>query len=266
MSSYKYPASENPKGTHLREDLIDNIDRLEEYIFRKVREFTGEPSGLLIDIGAGEGRYSAFFGKNASEIVLIEPDTQRLNKAQENLNDLAAKVEVVEGRVDDAQISAQSADLVLNVHVLQHIHPLAAYNILKKASEWLKPGGIFVLCFTKKTKSDSDYNVSWVEEGKSLYGPIPKGIFELITTQQVEGALPVKKIDLNLVNNHLKSLGFELLFEEQYSPRLLDLQRSGFGRFMLSFYKRINPVVLHGFLKKTKYSKFVDVCLVLRKT
>lgn len=265
MTSYHYPASENAKGTHLSEGLIKTNDNLEAQIFQQVHGIIGDTEGSIVDIGAGEGRYSVLFGTRALHITVIEPDAARLARAEANLGSSNATVCGVEGGVLDAGIAPGSVDLALNVHVLQHIHSKAATDILDKAAEWLRPGGKLVLCFTKRTTADSEYNLSWKEDGKIGYGPIPREVFERIVDQPFEGTLPVHKLDKSAVKQQLEERDLEIIYEEDYTPRLLDMKRSRLGRLAIACYKKMNPMLVNKLQKSMGYKKFVDTCIVAQK-
>jgi ubiquinone/menaquinone biosynthesis C-methylase UbiE len=266
-TGYVYPARENAKGTYAQEDLVRLGDKLERWVFDKkiVPLLKIKQQGTLLDIGTGEGRYALYFGKHANKIILVEPDEYRLQKAVDALHSLKATIEDIHGTVSNANIECASVDLALCIHVLQHIHEDDASAILIKAREWLKEGGFFVLAFTKKTKIDSEYNIGWKENGTSKYGPTPKTLFDIVAKERPSGIIPVRKIPLDEVRNTLKSIGFDVISEEAYTPKLHDLYKTKMGRLLLPLYKVVPVSISHRLLHFVGYSKFVDVVMVARK-
>ncbi|MCA1806804.1 MAG: class I SAM-dependent methyltransferase, partial [Actinobacteria bacterium] len=185
---YQYAFRDNAKGVYTHNDVyVERGDELEKYIYDKyalplVQDLAEKRA--LVDIGSGEGRYSRYFGKDFKRVIAVEPDEHRYQKTLESLTDMS-NVECVHGTAGDVQLD-ESVDLVVNIHVLQHIHSSEAEEILNFATDNIADGGLFVLAMTKKTDLDYPWNIAW-QDDRSRYSAVPEQIFEYVTTENVKG-------------------------------------------------------------------------------
>ncbi len=265
-NSYQYAFRDNAKGVSSVSNIyVSKSDQLEQYIFdRYVIPYlkTVKTKGLLVDIGSGEGRYSQYFGKGFKKIIAVEPDEQRYLNSVKNLSNLENAI-CIHGTANDVPKN-ELVDVVINIHVLQHIHSSAVDEILDYVAHQIKVGGLFILAITKKTDLDEPWNISWQEDSKAYYSSIPKEIFEYITAQNLPGILPVRKIEMEVITNELQNRGFKIESSVEYAPRLLE-SSSITEKIFIFFYKYFPPSFYFSLRKLPKYPKDADVVLVARK-
>lgn len=268
MKKYKYAFRENAKGVSAKDkqNSVSRADAMERYVFRKqilplVEDLVNKD--LLIDIGSGEGRYSEYFGNEFNNIIAVEPDEHRFNQTKSQLQKLK-NVTCIHGTVSDIP-KDQKADLLINIHVLQHIHAKEIEKILDFAGKQIKVGGLFVLAITKKTKIDYSWNIAWEDEEKSYYTKVSSDLFEHITAENLDGILPVKKLELEEVRSNLATRGFKIVKLVEYAPHGFDLKKPVIGIVFNWFYKLL-PFGLFLFLASTlKFPRFEDIVIVAKK-
>lgn len=264
MSNYEYPVRENSRGYLVDKEIRHiNWNNVEKYIFlSKVLPLFYSKSGALLDIGAGEGQYSELFSDFSTSITLIEPDNYRLNRAKENLSRLRIKKKYINKFGQETSLNKESIDAALCVHVLQHVSEKNADKIIKNISQSLKSGGQFVLVFSENKNRESEYNISWIDNGRKMFTPVPKDIFNDLTNTIHEGVLQVRVINTDKLLKKLKKLGFSVAVNEPYIATFPKLQ----DKIIWSWIKLFpNVVTQHKLLHACGFSNYIDRCLVLEK-
>jgi SAM-dependent methyltransferase len=95
------------------------------------------PSGRLLDIGAGRGRFVAEARTAGWDAHGIEPSQRGVDGAR------ALGIELEHGGIDDAAVAAGSLDAATLWHVLEHLdEPGPA---LARIAAWLRPGGLLLV-------------------------------------------------------------------------------------------------------------------------
>jgi 2-polyprenyl-3-methyl-5-hydroxy-6-metoxy-1,4-benzoquinol methylase len=92
----------------------------------------------LLDIGCGSGVYLQAMANLGWSVQGVEPDAVAAARAAERLRVHQGRIFV--GRVEEAEFSPDTFDLVTMGHVLEHFHDPRA--VLEKVHRWLRPGGI----------------------------------------------------------------------------------------------------------------------------
>ena len=101
-----------------------------------VRFLGYRPEGKLLEVGVGNGNFSILMKELGWQVEGIEPDPQAAKIAQ------SSGVKVMEGAIEDVNLSASSYDAIVIHHVIEHIPDPKA--VLAKLINSLKPGGILV--------------------------------------------------------------------------------------------------------------------------
>jgi SAM-dependent methyltransferase len=141
-----YPSCYSPYGKRapsvgLRARLRDAL-RL-PYVLR-----WGDPApplpdvpGRALDLGAGNGTDLAWLASRGWEPWGVEPDAEAATEAGKRLGRGADRVFV--GQAEGASFAEESFDLILMMHVIEHLHEPRA--VLEAAHRWLRPGGRIVI-------------------------------------------------------------------------------------------------------------------------
>ncbi|MCD4771064.1 class I SAM-dependent methyltransferase [archaeon] len=260
---YCYPAGESERGVvNADTSLEKNWNILEKNIMDKiVLPYLSDKKhrNLMIDIGAGEGRYTREYGKFFKKIISTEPDRKRSKKITNKGN---LPIKVINKKIEDINLGKNKADAIFCIHVLQHVSDKTHEIMLNKATKALKKNGLLILGFTFKTKYFDEYNISWLAKGEKKFTPIPKEIFNLIAERSLKGILPVKKLDKGKLIKKLERKGFVLKEHETYFVDLEGKKLSKLRIFFLDFFSIINQ---HRILKKLNFDNFIDCILVLKK-
>ena len=218
---YSYPAGESERGVvNADVSLEKNWNALEKNIIDKiVLPYISDKKhrDLMIDIGAGEGRYTKEYGKFFKKIISTEPDRKRSKKITNKSN---LPIKVINKKIEDINLGKNKADVVFCIHVLQHVSDKTYEIMLDKATEALKKNGLLILGFTFRTKYFDEYNISWPGKDKNKFTPVPKEIFNLATEKNLKGILPVKKLDKDKLIRKLERRGFILKEHETYFAAL----------------------------------------------
>jgi 2-polyprenyl-3-methyl-5-hydroxy-6-metoxy-1,4-benzoquinol methylase len=95
-----------------------------------------KPSGTLLDLGCSTGSFLASLKGQSWELYGIEMSRSAAGQAEASSG---AKVFV--GDILEAPLQAEGFDVITCFDVLEHLYEPG--RVIKKVSEWLRPGGIF---------------------------------------------------------------------------------------------------------------------------
>ncbi|MES2256070.1 MAG: class I SAM-dependent methyltransferase [Pseudomonadota bacterium] len=94
----------------------------------------------MLDVGSNRGRFTAAFLEAApnAQVTAVEPDERYADSCAD-----MARTTLMLARIEDAQLSDASFDIVHSCHTIEHLaHPFAS---LRDHARVLKPGGLLVL-------------------------------------------------------------------------------------------------------------------------
>jgi ubiquinone/menaquinone biosynthesis C-methylase UbiE len=95
------------------------------------------PSDHLLDVGSGDGFWTASFSTHAARVTGLEPDERMLNLARRLYQ--RPNVEYVQGSAESIPYPSNTFDKVVSVSCLEHFaNPLQG---LREMARVLKPGG-----------------------------------------------------------------------------------------------------------------------------
>lgn len=118
----------------------------------------------LLDIGCGEGRLLWEFEPCFENIIAIDPDTKRLQVAQENAKkkNLSHKIAFQNTTVDyiDTRV-----DAILCSHVLQHISTDYLPVLFSKIKDILHQNGLLIITTCHSTMGEDYYTKQYWQDG-----------------------------------------------------------------------------------------------------
>ena len=103
------------------------------------------PDDSVLDIGCGTGVQALLLGKESKHVVGIDLSSRAIETAEAlaHVSMLSSSVRFVNGDVVDADFDRHSFSRIVSFCVLEHIPDWQ--RVLRKAHEWLAPGGYLVV-------------------------------------------------------------------------------------------------------------------------
>lgn len=143
--------------------------RMERELGRYRDELVGDLPGRVLEIGAGDGRNFAHYGRATEEVVALEPEPYLRSKAEPRAAAAVPPISVVEGSAEDLPFEDESFDVVLTCLVLCTVPDLA--TALDEFKRVLKPDGS--LRFFEHVRSDNPHKAR-VQVGLDRSGIWPR--------------------------------------------------------------------------------------------
>ena len=141
--------NEDPFGTY--------ADR----IVKKILEY--KTKGLVLDLGAGQGRNSVFLAKQGFDVSAIDISSIGIEKLTEKANSFGLKIDAKVGDIRDLK-GTGAYDVILAIFVLHHLELEQAEKLISVVKEKTEPNGLNVICaftkegdFYKNPKSKNDF-------------------------------------------------------------------------------------------------------------
>ena len=103
------------------------------------------PTGSLLDIGCGRGKFLTLAREREWRVIGIEPGAEHAAYAKEKLG-----IEVVNASIEEAEFGEMQFNAISMWDVIEHVDD--PMRVLKKINAWLKPSG-FLLLATPNHKS-----------------------------------------------------------------------------------------------------------------
>lgn len=217
QSNYFYPDRDEGLTSKLIQEYDDMRWTLEEaYVLKSVKETLGEKEklGLSMDVGTGLGRLIPFLLSISKKVIALDADLWRLKKAMEafDSNPNVFFMWTQGSRLDP--IPPQTVDFINYSHVAQHVTHPEFIETLGEFHRVLKRGGR-VLFLTTHSEGKEKFLVS-TEEGAI---EITRDEYEELTLSPQPKRLPVRKFDLDSLENLLRECGFEIEWKIYYHIR-----------------------------------------------
>ena len=108
------------------------------------------PSKIVVDLGAGTGKFTAHLVPTGADVIAVEPVPQMLDELRKSYPSVCAK----EGSATRIPLDDESADALF---CAQAFHWFASTEALDEIRRVLKPGGIFGLIWNIR-----DETADWV--------------------------------------------------------------------------------------------------------
>lgn len=194
--------------------------------WKAVRELiVPQPSGKVLDIGAGRGISSYAFARSGWSVTALEPDPSNIVGAGAIRQVIRPGIDItiVEERGERLPFADNSFDLVYGRAVLHHADDLKTFCC--EAARVLKPGGYFL--FTREHVLSKASDLDKFLESHPLHflyrGEHAYTITEYLNAIQAEGRLKCKKIlapyssNINLFPSSQEEL-FRMIRKNKWFP------------------------------------------------
>ena len=189
------------------------------------------PGAMLLDVGAGRGRFVAAAASAGYRAAGIEPSDRGVAAAR------ALGADVRQAGIEEAVVAAGSLDAVTLWHVLEHVEdPLAA---LERLATWIRPGGTLLVGVPNLASVQA-----WVGGERWYHLDVPRHRTHFT---------PAGVADL------LERAGFAVRFTEHV---LLEHNPFGFWQSLVSRFTR-QPSYLYNLLKRNATWRSSDLAITL---
>lgn len=225
MAEYKYPDPDDRLTVALIDEEYDGKEweKSEQQILKKA---AGAISGLgenprerrLFDVGCGIGRLFRFFAGLTGEIIALEPDRDRYEKALAEgarvQEETGVVIQVRNEMLKEEQTEGeQQFDVVLSSHVLQHVARRQAEQMMKTMTRQLRQGGLLLLMTTYTEEKEEFFLESW-NQGKRQCSPVSADVFDQLCSQGK--GLPVRKFLREKLVRMADSCGLQEIYFQGY--------------------------------------------------
>jgi ubiquinone/menaquinone biosynthesis C-methylase UbiE len=177
------------------------------------------PDDTVLDIGCGSGQQTLLLGQKCKRTVGIDISDQVIKRAKDmaRISGLSGKVSFLQGNVVDADFPDGSFNKIVSFCVLEHIPEWQA--VLKKAHQWLAPGGRLVISVDSLAPIKDEalikmhrenYSVAIYFDTQTLGSGLRDAGFSRFDIHPILRSAQAKKTFVEAVTSH-KSGGFNLL-------------------------------------------------------
>jgi SAM-dependent methyltransferase len=103
--------------------------------FRYLIAQSGKPSGVLLNIGAGNGALERLAAVEGWNVISVDPDASTLAKLS------APRIDTRQGVIENLPVDSDSVNVVVVSEVFEHLSPESMSAGLKEITRILKPTG-----------------------------------------------------------------------------------------------------------------------------
>jgi SAM-dependent methyltransferase len=212
-------------------DLVGLVDALLRDVNR-ARPLS--PESRVFEVGVGTGWLLADLAKRGYVCEGIELNPWIREHAVEAMSAQSLDVPIREGAIEDADLPAESFDVVLAESVLEHVPDYRRTLRLIFAS--LKPGGVFHM------NSSNRFCPMSGEYGLPLYGWLPRPLRFRLRHHSPDERLSAAALDWNQftywgLRRELRRVGFSEVYDRFDLLRPSD--KTGAKRALIASYKRV---------------------------
>lgn len=197
----------------------------EDFIFSYFEKIFKENKHLkLLDLGCGEGRLVKRFSEYFDEVVALEPDEERINRARilikkENINN----VKFINKTFLDTEFSNNEFDIVLCSHIIQHINTKEVGELFQKTNYILKNKGILLITTNHSRNRNEFFVKNMNKDGEILEEEISKDEFNNLVLNQ-DNILPIHYFSIKDLKECMQKFKIVKIktFHAMYSLNIFD--------------------------------------------
>lgn len=207
MERYEYPdkmdritaefiASHEPYEGYWSESEVRALENLERHLAS--RGILPDRSRTVLDAGCGEGRLLSWFGRFGREIVALDPDEQRLAKAET----IFTEASFVQGY--PGELAHEPFDITVCSHVIQHVSSEDLTPLLAELRTLTKPDGLLVLMFSRAPVGCEGFYIATLGKEHS----VDVHQFNNVLRSGAEKQLPFRLFDPEKLKETARGLGW----------------------------------------------------------
>lgn len=200
------------------EDRVKNAEPYEGYweesysfVFTKLEQLIADKNfSRALEFGCGRGEFFERYARNFEEVIAIESDWDKRNKAMEEAywNDMK-HIQFKSSEKDGEPLEAEYFDLVFIGHPMRHMSPEEASETIQKSRDLLKTGGFIVILAPRLKKGQEKFlAVKHDEEDSYGFESLEPGEFNELKSEKNPGMLirRFEEKDFNLDGINLKEV------------------------------------------------------------
>lgn len=170
----------------------------------------------IIDAGCGEGGLFPLISQYSKDIIAIEPDSQRIEKAKSVAQHLPGKFTFINTKIEEAE-PEEKADGVICSHIIQHVSLDVISKICDRFVCWLKTDGTLIILTAHSTEQKTYFvKFGTKEETAGIKEEIGREEYQRLIKEGVEDYLPIIMFTLEDIKKYFEKYNLKLLSKGTY--------------------------------------------------
>lgn len=210
---YRYPDVDDYNFLHnIRNKDWEDGGLEDQYLRECLQVIAVQDRNLVLDVGCGLGKNITKLSPYFNQVVALDPDAERLEKAKskaampENLKFVLASMQEF--------VTEDIFDCVFCSQIIQHLHTEDVKKILTKFKNILKPKGYLILLTTNCLAAEDEF----LKVNCLTNEHIPltqKAYNECVETNDIH--LPTRLFTEKTLRQLLDAAGFEIIFLKKFN-------------------------------------------------
>jgi ubiquinone/menaquinone biosynthesis C-methylase UbiE len=185
-------------------------EKSEEFVFSYFEKIVKNNNySRLLDLGCGGGRLIKRFSNYFNEVIALEPDKKRIEKAKNLVQkEKLDNINFINESFLDVNFPSEEFDVVICSHIVQHVNTDDLSKIFEKVNFILKKNGILMITTNHSKNKQEFFMKNMIQNGKVVEKEISRKEFNRLI-MNYEKVLPIHYFSIEDLKEHLK--GFDLI-------------------------------------------------------
>ncbi|RLC37797.1 hypothetical protein DRH29_00040 [candidate division Kazan bacterium] len=170
--------------------MSDNFDVL-------IEQYTADGGGkIVLDLGAGEGKYSLKLARLGFRVLAVDLDTERLEKLREQAKRQGFDIQTQQSDVRNFDLTKQQYDFIVAVNSLHFLEKSEALDVIRRLHGALRAQGKLLMSVHHQSGKLFEHyksHNSMIEPGSFVISP--DKVISFFTEDEIKAALKGMKID-----------------------------------------------------------------------